>query len=285
MERTLVVPEELEKKLNEAYTDSTVHSKWLEIGIDSDQDMIYEMLSRLNEKYPKLKVTNYRIDSKDNIKESIENIGSNSVYSGYFEKETGSIDSLFFYIHPKLNSGNDFLTRQVMPTLLGIYESISQRTTDLYFNNRPVFIVNLNETNRSEQRAVKISFICAELLGFNYLDMFDRGFRDVLGIEDSSITSNQINNLTDYDYLLSPDGNNEYFEINKDEKILKLISERITNSSNASAEMYRYLLRVLPAVYMAIDKEYSVDMTEFNNVTLSMMDTVRSYISKINVEG
>lgn len=85
-----------------------------------------------------------------------------------------------FYIPPSLNSGNDFLTRQVMPTLLGIYEGISQDMIDLHFNNRPVYILNINETNRSEQRAVKVSFICAELLGFKYLDIFGREFHDIL---------------------------------------------------------------------------------------------------------
>lgn len=281
MNRILVLPEEFEVKLNEAHADNTIHSKWLEIGVDTVQDMIDRIMSELNEKYPKLKVTGYRIESKDNIKRSIENMGSSSVYSGYFETETGNVDGLFFYIHPKLNSGNDFLTRQVMPTLLGIYEGISQRTIDLHFNNRPVFIVNLNETNRSEQRAVKISFICAELLGFRYFDLFNREFRDVLSPLTLGNSENHIINLNDFDSLLSSNGNNEYFEIDEDDKMLVLLSSRITGSSNPSAEMYRYLLRVLPAIYMAMEKNYGVNITNFNGISLSMIDIVRNYISKI----
>lgn len=281
MNRILVLPEEFEVKLNDAHADSTVHLKWLEIGVDTVQDMIDRIISELNEKYPKLRVTGYRIESKDNIKRSIENMGSSSVYSGYFETETGNIDGLFFYIHPKLNSGNDFLTRQVMPTLLGIYEGISQRTIDLHFNNRPVFIINLNETNRSDQRAVKISFICAELLGFRYLDLFKREFRDMLSPLSIGNSEKQIINLTDFNSLLSTNGNNEYFEIDEDDKTLILLSSRITNSSNPSAEFYRYLLRVLPAIYIAMEKNYSVNITDFNGVSLSMIDIVRNYISKI----
>ena len=117
--------------------------------------MINRVISEMNKRFPKLSIINYRVDNKDNIKETIGNRGSSSIYAGYLETENGNVDGLFFYIPPSLNSGNDFLTRQVMPTLLGIYEGISQDMIDLHFNNRPVYILNINETNRSEQRAVK----------------------------------------------------------------------------------------------------------------------------------
>lgn len=281
MNRILVLPEEFEVKLNEAHADNTIHSKWLEIGVDTVQDMIDRIISELNKKFSKLKITGYRACSKDNIKNTIGNRGMNSVYSGYFETETGNVDGLFFYIPPKLNSGNDILTRQVMPSLLGIYEGISQDMIDLHFNNRPVYIVNLNETNRSDQRAVKISFICSELLGFRYLDLFNREFRNVLSPLSLGNSENQIINLTDFDSLLSTNGNNEYFEIDENGKSLILLSSRITDSSNASAEMYRYLLRVLPAIYMAIEKDYTVNITDFNGVSLGMIDILRNYISRI----
>jgi len=276
-----VVPEEFENKLNEAHVDNTIHAKWLEIGVDTVQDMIDKIISELNEKYPKLRVTDYRIENKESIKKSIENKGSSSLYSGYFETEEGNVDGLFFYIHPKLDSGNDFLTRQVIPVLLGIYKGISDRTADLHFNNRPVFIVNLNETNRSNQRAVKISLICAELLGFRYLDVYSREFHDVLDDLNLLNNENQIKNLSDFDIFLSKDDNNEYFEIHEDEKILILFSSRITNSNNSSAEMYRYLLRVLPAIYIAVENNYRVNITDFDGITFGMIDILRNYVSKI----
>lgn len=96
MNRILVVPEELENKLNEAHVNKTIHAKWLEIGIDTVQDMIDKIISELNEKYPKLRVTDYRIENKESIKKSIENKGLNSHYSGYFETEEGKVDGLFF---------------------------------------------------------------------------------------------------------------------------------------------------------------------------------------------
>ena len=106
----LVLPEEFETKLNEAHADSDIHEKWLQIGVDTVQDMINRVISEMNERFPKLSIINYRVDNKDNIKETIGNRGSSSIYAGYLETENGNVDGLFFYIPPSLNSGNDFLT-------------------------------------------------------------------------------------------------------------------------------------------------------------------------------
>ena len=45
--------------------------------------------------------------------------------------------------------------------------------------------------------------------------------------------------------------------------------------------MYRYCLKVLPAIYMAIDEEYRINIDDFDSVGLSMFDVIRTYISKI----
>lgn len=215
----LVLPEEFETKLNEAHADSDIHEKWLQIGVDTVQDMINRVISEMNKRFPKLSIINYRVDNKDNIKETIGNRGSSSIYAGYLETENGNVDGLFFYIPPSLNSGNDFLTRQVMPTLLGIYEGISQNMIDLHFNNRPVYILNINETNRSEQRAVKVSFICAELLGFKYLDIFGREFHDILTSLSTEDDEFQISSLADFNRLFAVNGDNELFIVNDEEKV------------------------------------------------------------------
>ncbi|HDI3439570.1 TPA: hypothetical protein PM991_003072 [Listeria monocytogenes] len=282
MNHILVLPEEFETKLNEAHANNDIHTKWLHIGVDTVQDMINRIISKMNERFPKLNITNYRTESKDNIKETIGNRGSNSIYTGYFETEEGNVDGLFFYIPPSLNSGNDFLTRQVMPSLLGIYEGISHDMIDLHFNNRPIFIANINETNRSEQRAVKVSFICAELLGFQYVDIFERDFHDVVeSLNEEGDDEFQISSLADFNRLFETNGDNELFEVKSDEKVLQLLSAKVTTSKNPSAEMYRYLLKILPAIYLAIEEEYQVNVDDFNNAHLNMFDVIRTYISKI----
>ena len=282
MNHILVWPEEFITKLNAAHGDGDIHAKWLRIGIDTVQDMINRIISEMNERFPKLCITSYRIENKDYIKETIGNRGTSSIYTGYLETEEGNVDGLFFYIPPSLNSGNDILTRQVMPSLLGIYEGISQNTIDLHFNNRPVYIININETIRSEQRAVKVSFICAELLGFKYIDIFGRDFQDVINsLNDEDEDGFKISGLADFNRLFTVNGNNELFIVNDEDKMLQLLSTKVTTSTNPSAEMYRYLLKVLPAIYMAMDAGYQVNIDDFDSVQLSMFDVIRAYISKI----
>ncbi len=278
MNHILVLPTEFEARLNESYQSEDIHNKWLEIGVDTVQDMKQRIISALNEKYPKLCITDWRTENKDVIKDKVGNRGNNSVYAGYFETEKEDIDGLFFYIPPSLNSGNDFLTRQVIPSLMGIYEGISQEMMDLHFNNRPVYILNINETNRSEQRAVKISFLCAELLGFKYLDIFSRDYHDILNNDE---TDGSIKKLTEFNQLFLVNGVNELFGVDNEHKTLKLLSSKVVTSSNPSAEMYRYCLKILPAIYMAIDEGYQIDASDFTAAQIAMFDVIRTYLSKI----
>lgn len=280
MNRTIVFPEEFITKINDAYTNPIIQTKWNEFDIASAQDMINEVILSLNVNFPKLNIVGYRAEDKHKIKQEIGNKGSNSMFTGYLETGDGNIDGLFFYIPPSLDSGNDFLTRQVMPSLLGIYEGIATEMESMYFNNRPVYIVNINENSRSEQRAVKISFLCAELLGFNYVDIFKREYKDVLNNISLDNTTMRLP-LNEYSKLFENNGRNELFEVNDQLKELKLLSDRVASSSNPSAEIYRYMLKLLPAIYMAIDMGYDVNIEDFDNVNLSMFEIVRTYISKI----
>ena len=148
----------------------------------------------------------------------------------------------------------------------------------LHFNNRPVYILNVNETNRSEQRAVKISFLCAELLGFNYLDIFSRDYHDILnndGIEGG------IKKLANFNQLFVVNGVNELFRVDDEHKTLKLLSSKVVTSSNPSAEMYRYCLKILPAIYMAINEGYQIDASDFATDQIAMFDVINTYLSKI----
>lgn len=280
MNRTIVFPEDFLTKINDAYSDPNIRTKWDELGITTAQDMINKVVLNLNVNFPKLNIVGYRAEDKHEIKQEIGNRGSNSMFTGYLETEGGNIDGLFFYIPPSLDSGNDFLTRQVMPSLLGIYEGISTEMESMYFNNRPIYIVNINETSRSEQRAVKISFLCAELLDFNYVDIFNREYRDILNNISLNNTTMMLS-LNEYSKLFENNGRNELFEINDQLKELILLSDKVTSSSNPSAELYRYMLKLLPAIYMAIDMGYGVNIEDFDSVNLSMFEIVRSYISKI----
>ena len=79
MNHILVLPTEFEARLNESYQNEDIHNKWLEIGVDTVQDMKQRIISALNEKYPKLCITDWRTENKDVIKDKVGNRGNNSV--------------------------------------------------------------------------------------------------------------------------------------------------------------------------------------------------------------
>jgi len=284
MNHTLILPFEFVVKLDSAFQNRAVSSKWNEIGVSSVEDFINKIIKKMNLTYPKLFINKYRLESKDQIKQYIENTGASSIFAGYLESGEGYVDGLFFYIPPSLDSGNDFLTRQVVPTLIGIYNGISSTSDDLHFNNRPVFIVNINETRRSEQKFVKISFLCCELLGFKYMDLFDRNYHDIIsnnyGESDFCLESF---NLNEFNKLFLKDGENNLFSLNKELKIITLKSDSFRDSTNSSAEVYRYWLKVLPAIYMAVNEKYKINIDAFDDLlNTNLFNPIRSYIKKLS---
>ena len=113
------------------------------------------------------------------------------------------------------------------------------------------------------------------MLGYNYLDVFERPYLDIVEGD------NKINSLQEFDALFSNNGDNELFEINEHDKILKLLAAKVTTSANPSAEIYRYFLKVLPAIYFAANQNFKIDIEDFSDVQMNMLDTIKTYIAKL----
>lgn len=279
MNHILVLPYEFQASINTAYQNEAVRETWIQIGINTAQEMIETIIAKFNLFFPKLNIKSHRFEHKDIIKMKVGNQGNASVYTGYIEGNSNVV-GLFFYIQPSLDSANDILTRHMMPTLLGIYDGIKDHMVDLHFNNRPVYIANLNENGRSEQTSVKKNFICAELLGFNYVDIFNRDYKDIIrDIDFNGSPLEEIRTLEQFNILMEFRGVNPYFMV--DESEVKLLSEKVVNSSNSSAEIYRYFLKVLPAIYFGIETGLSINFSDFDDVELRHIDTIRAYINNI----
>lgn len=282
MKHELVYPNEFIEKLEEAYQNSEMREKFQSIGANNVQDLIKIITKTLNLKFPKLHICGTRNKSKEDIKEKIENDGNTSKFAGYFLNENGLIDAYFFYIEPGIDSANDILTRQVMPTLIGVYKNIKNETKDIHFNCKPVYILSLCTTKRMQQNSVKKTIICAELLGFNYIDIFDNNYYDIINnTNEEEIPLAKINTLFEFDSFLKKDGINEYFSIDFTNKSLKILNGRLCSSANPSAELYRYAFRIIPAIYMAKEEKYVIDATELNNISFDNVVLIKDYISKI----
>lgn len=282
MERCLVIPQDLIDKLNDAYADAPTKSKWVAIGVNNVNEMIQRIIDDLNIKNPKLFIRSHRVENNTDIKDRIENSGTSSKFGGYIENDKGNIDALFFYIEPNVGSANDFLSRYVMPSILGIYKSVEQRTKDMHINNMPVYIVSLCSTSRIGNDSVKRTIICAETMGFDYVDVFDNSYKEVINRFDANgdpITT--IDTLQELDDFLKYSGTNEYFDIDVATKTITILSGRFTaNNSNVTAELYRYVLRVIPAAYMASNEGYKIDATSLSTISNDSVTLIKEYMEK-----
>lgn len=282
MERCLVIPQDLVDKLNAAYADVPTKNKWVAIGVNNVNEMIQRIIDDLNNKNPKLSIISHRVESNTDIKDRIENSGTTSKFGGYIENNKGNIDALFFYIEPNVGSANDFLSRYVMPSILGIYKSVEKRTKDMHINYMPVYIVSLCSTSRIGNDSVKRTIICAETMGFDYLDVFNNTYKEVINRFDANgdpITT--IETLQELDDFLKYSGTNEYFDLNVAAKTMTILSDRFTaNNSNVTAELYRYVLRVIPATYMASNEGYKIDATSLATITNDSVTLIKEYMEK-----
>lgn len=294
MKHTLVIPTDLIEKLNVAHDDYDCHERWLEIGIDTAEEMLNAVLTKMNEQFTKLSISSYRTEDKYDIKNALNNSGNASKYLGYLEKEDGNIDGLFFYNEPQTSTGNDLMTRNIWPSLIGIYKNISDSMVDLRFSSRPVYIVNLNETSRMANRGVKVNIICAMLSGFNYVDMFDNPILDIVPTEELSPVDYVLddgtfievqqsariifNTLESLNNLIH---DNDYFEIYNDARVMRVLSSRF-ESSNPSAEVYRFCPKIIPAAYIAKDNKFQIDIDALADVNSGNIDILKSYLRKFN---
>ncbi len=291
MRHTLVVPNDLINKLNAVMGDATIMTRWGQIGVNSPDEMMEKIIFNLNKKFRKLNLVGYRQEDKINIKGSLNNTGNASKYLGYLVNEEDNIDGLFFYNEPKTNNANDITTRNVWAALIGIYGAISEQMVDLHFNSRPVYIVNLNETSRLNQRSVKINIICALLMGFHYIDIFDNVVTDVIPVDHlvdfgtnykHGNPCQMITTLKHFSDFVSGDQDNEFFLIDEIKKTVTVLSDKLTKSSNPSAELYRFCSRIVPAAYFAQKDKYQIDIQNLEQINNTNINVLKAYLRRFN---
>ncbi|HEM4148104.1 TPA: hypothetical protein ACGOY9_000288 [Streptococcus suis] len=283
MKHTLVLPEELNSKLLIAEEDPTIVAHWNSIGVNNSTEMLEKTCMFLNEYDKKLNIVGYYFENEDVIKERVKNGGQSSQYAGFIVDEREQILALFFYVEPNKSSGNDLLTRNIWASLIGIHRGFSEEMYDLHFTSRPVYVVNMNETNRPNQNSFKISAICLSLLGFKYIDMYNREYRDV--IPNYTAHANPVElvkTLRGFSNLISTGSRNNYFEIDQDAKKIKILSDRLI-SSNPSAEAYRFISKIIPVSYIAKDCGYKIDFTELFGIKISAIETLKRYLNRLNM--
>ena len=279
MIHTFVIPNELDQKLNAAYKNTATRSKWLAIGIKTVDDMKNRIKERLNKKNPKLEITNIRTEDKINIKKRIDNSSRVSMFAGYFENKNGMVDALFFYVDPDAGNANDFLASKIPAVILGIYKNHSNNKCDLHINNMPVYIVSICTSSRVNNPSVKQQIICAETIGMNYIDIFDNRVYDIINSGSEDVNT-KIQSVQELDTLLSQGGSNDSFHVNIKDKILSIKCVNMLQRTNDTAYIYRWFLKCIPAVYLAANEDYTIDLSKIETLTNGDIPLIRDYIRK-----
>lgn len=279
MIHTLVIPIELKQKLEEAAKDSNTLSKWIAIGVHTVDEMLTKIIDKLNESNPKLEIKGYRIEDKNAIKDKIVNSSRVSMFAGYIENQNGIVDALFFYVDPDAGNANDFLASKIPPVILGIYKNHSSAKKDLHINNKPLYTVSVCTSKRVNNPSVKQQIICAETMGIRYIDVFNNRLYDVINSGEEDLVRS-IDSLEQLDTLISQNGTNDYFRVDEANKTLEIICENMLQRTNDTAYIYRWFLRVIPAVYLAANTGYSIDLSSVNQISNGDIPIINEYIKK-----
>lgn len=280
MMHTLVIPNELEQKLIAAHGNATTHRKWLDIGVDTVEEMENRIKDRLNENNPKLEITSIRKEDKSVIKERINNSGRVSMFAGYLENANGIVDALFFYVDPDAGNANDFLASKIPPVILGIYRNHARRKRDLHINNMPIYVVSVCTSTRVGNASVKQQIIYAETMGIKYIDVFDNPLYDIINRETDVDEITEVKTIRALSELVSQTGTNDSFQVDEVNKTLSVICENMLQRSNDTAYIYRWFLKCIPAVYLASSEGYTIDLSAIRTLTSGDISLIREYIEK-----
>lgn len=269
MEHRLVFSKELEAKLNSVATDTKTF--WLSKGIRTYHDLMSAAVSHLNETYAKLNITSYAFE------DNVIVFQQTNTYFGLIKKEDETILAYVFVIPPKYETRSGILAQQVFPVLSGIIPKL-KHSNERRITNRPIFIINMNESKLTKAMAVNIK--SGEILKFRYVDPFDRDINAIL--VDNKI-SPIIHTILDYDKMLQNVNKNEFFSINIVDKIITFLPTRLKDGIHVNNEPYWFVLKAYAALYLSKREGYHCDMSQINTLSRGnkTLNAFRDFVERV----
>lgn len=271
MEYRLIFSPELEKKLQNV-TEGT-KQEWKILGVSSYLELMEYCTKKLNKAYPKLNITSFSFD------EGLQVYGQSNTYFGLIRNENDVLLAYVFVIPPKYETRSGVLAQQVFPVLSGITSEL-RFSKDIRINNRPVFVINLNESNLTAAVAVNIK--SGAILGFNYVDVYDRDIDKILLLNGINPT---VRTLKDYYRMVAKVNNsgvNEFFEVDSTNKTITFLTIRLKDGINVNNEPYWFVLKAYAALYLAKNEGYSCEMNLMNKLSRGnkTLDAFRDFVEK-----
>ena len=144
----------------------------------------------------------------------------------------------------------------------------------------PVYIINANEVNQTPSMVVNI--LSGEILGFKYIDLFNRNLNEILRDKGMKEKANTISEYDEWLISLNKSNINEYFELDKENKIIRYLPIRLKDGIHVNNEPYWFVLKAYASFYLASKEGYKCDMSSFNMLQRGnkTLDAFRDYIKK-----
>ena len=268
----LLFSTDFETKLSSVSSDTK--REWTDIGVQNYNELLEFVVNKLNEAYPKINIESYSFEDDVSV------YGQSNTYFGVIKNDRETIVAYVFAIPPSYSTRSGVLAQQVFPVLSGVIPYLDP-SSDVRITNKPIFIVNLNEANQTAAMALNIK--SGEILGFSYIDIYDRDINNILF---SNGLKPNIRCITDYDAVIAATNKtktNEFFEIDEVNKKIKFLRTRLKDGIHVNNEPYWFVLKAYAALYLAKRDGYSCDMTEIQalgrgNKTL---DAFRDFVEKV----
>lgn len=245
MSYKLILSEKFKEKISSNESLMLLSSK----GIDSLSEYESRLIEIIKFKNSKLVI--------DEIVYSDEKLDK---YSGYIINNLDEKIVYIFIVPPKLGTRSGFITQQVFGTLSNSTKNI-YNSSSYYLSEVPVYIINsdVEDINLSKARNI----VASKLLGFKFLDFYDRNEEEVL-LEKFGKTN--FTSLKEFTTLISDDdGNNNYYEIDEDEQIVKFKTDQLKFlSSSLTNEPYYFAIKAYPALYLASKENFNIDLEAFD---------------------
>lgn len=271
MNRKIFFSISLKEKFNTV--DYNANQLWKNINIHNTDELINKIIYVLNEKYPKLNI------SECQFKEKVEVYGESSTYFGVIENEEGIIEAYVFIIPPAYETRSGILAQQVFPVISGIMPKI-KNSKDKKISNRPIYIINANEANYTPSMAINIR--SGEILDFKYVDIFNKSIEEILREKNLKENANNILEYNEWLVKTNKDKQNEFFEIDDEKKIIKYLIIRLKDGIHINNEPYWFVLKAYASFYLASRDAYKCDMSIFNQLPRGnkTLDAFRDYIER-----
>ena len=276
MERRLIFSNNLKDKLNAV--SAGTRAVWAKYAITDIDYLMKKIVDMLNGKYNKLNITKYL------FRDDVSVYGESSTYFGLITRVdddgTEIIEAYAFMVPPSYATRSGVLAQQVFPVLSGMMKSFD-KSNDYKISNRPIYIINANEENHTP--AMAVNYKSGEILGFQYIDVFNRSIDKILC--DNGLMSNIVT-IKQYDELLTQlnkSRKNEFFKLDEVSKTIKFLVVRIKDGIHVNNEPYWFVLKAYTAVYLALQEDYQFDMSEINTLARGnkTLDSFRDYVEKL----